>query len=185
MKLTYLRETLPQLPGTLDLAGIQGYLRQLSIALAESQRSGMRAFSDIDCPPVFLGTLAAVQSFAANTLTTTNLVASIDTHGWFGGGVYVPKEAGFYRCSWAANFNDPSAAIAATTYAMTSVNGRETVQYGNGSAQTIGLGGSTIVECDGASTGISLNVFLLAGTPTLNPPARTWLAIDYLGKRAI
>lgn len=188
MRFTYLREMLPQLPATLDLAGIKSYLQQLSAALAEGQRASLRAFAEVDNPPVFLGVLGPAQVLTANTLTTVTLGPTIDTQGWFSTSTftYTPKEAGFYRCSWAANFNDSGAAFATSTYALASVGGNEVVQYGNGAAQTIDIGGSTIIECDGATTGIKLSAFILAGTaPALNPGSRTWLAVNYLGKRAL
>ena len=186
MRFSYLRDTLPQLPSTLDLKGTQDYLRQLSAALSEWQRNDLRAIGELDTPPVFLGTLSGNQPITANVMTTVSLTAVVDTHSWLASNIYTPKEAGFYRCSWVVGLAD-SGAIATSTYGYGRVGLYTAIAVGNGAANDVCASGSTIVECDGSATTIKLEAMLSAGTaPAIRGDAvRTWLSIDYLGRRAL
>lgn len=190
MRLSYLRSRLPQLP---KLDGVpqevQTYIKQLATALEEWHRNDVRAIRELDNPPVFFAALTSNQTISTNTLTTVQLASVTDIQGWWDDATftYTPKEPGFYRCSWMLNLHD-SAAIATTTYGLSSLNGHEVIQYGNGSAQVVDVGGSTIIESNGSTTGILLRGQILAGSsPNFvgASPYRTWLAIDYIGRRAL
>lgn len=192
IRLNYLRQRIPQLPRLDGVPGpLQDYLRQLSTALQEWDRNSLRAIHELDNPPFFAAALITTsQSISTNTLTTVQLNSTIvDTQGWWDGTThtYTPKEPGFYRCSWMVNLHD-TAAIATTTYGLSSLNNHEVIQYGNGSAQVVDVGGSTIIESNGSTTAITLQAKLLAGTAATvvaASPYRTWLTIDYLGRKAL
>ena len=163
------------------------YQQRLSTALHESERDVLRAFAEVDAPPILIAKLTASQTLPLNTPTTVVFDSAVDTAGWWDGSTYMPTEAGFYRCSWAVSIKDTTA-IAASTYGSAQLGSDLfTFHYGNGSGLDIDLTGSAIVECDG-QTGLSLTAFLLTGTSatiTGDSPARTWLCIDYLGRRAL
>lgn len=198
MRFSYLRKRLPRLPKLDGLPQpVQDYLTQLATALSDWERADLQAIAELDNPPILrVGLLTANQALTANTQTTVQFNATtVDTHGWWDGAnyQYAPQEPGFYRCAWAVRMTD-SAALAASTFAVSKVFAGTTeysaLEYGNGTATNIHVGGAAIVECNGATDAITVTGHLSAGTaPAIvagtAPAFPTWLAIDYLGRRAI
>jgi hypothetical protein len=153
--------------------------------LHESERDYLRAFAEIDSPPILIAKLAVAQTLPVNTLTAIAFDTIIDTAGWWSGSIYTPTAPGFYRCAWAVAIADTSA-IAVSTFGAAQLNtAAYSFSYGNGSGLDMSIAGSAIIECDGA-TGITLSAYLFTGTSVTiegTTPARTWLSIDYLGRR--
>lgn len=189
MRLSYLRHRLPQLTER-ELADLPAdfarYQRELNRALHEMSKADIRAMRELDTAPSLLVTLQAT----AQTLTVDAELAVafdtvvVDTMGWWKGASYIPKEPGFYLCSWAVDVRDTSA-FAATAYAYTKCANAEVIAYGNGTAPEIHVHGSAPIECDG-TTGINVSVLVHQATaPTVGAftPYRTFLAINYIGKR--
>ena len=157
-------------------------------ALLESERDVIRAFKEVDAPPILIAKSTLTQSLTPNTLTAVQFDTAVDTAGWWSGSTYTPKEAGFYRCAWNVDLRDAGGAIATSTYGYAQINSELfTFQYGNGVQNDLNVSGSAILDLDGA-TGVTLYAFLLAGVTTSifsTSPCRTWLSIDYLGRRAL
>ena len=189
MRFSYLRPTrLPHLPAKIDASTTPQYLQQLAVALEEWYRMDLRAIRELDNGPVFVAQLGTNQSITAGVMTTVELTSAIDTHGWWDAVAfnYTPKEPGFYRVAWNVNLHD-SGAIATSTYGYGQVGAYQALTVGNGAANDVAVAGATIFECDGSSTALKLEAELSAGSAPLVSGAayRTWLSIDYLGRRAL
>ena len=186
IRFKYLRRRMPQMDG-------DDYQRQLSQALHEHERDMLRAFTELDCAPVLkVARITSDQSLTAANLTTVQFNSTVvDTHSWWDSSthLYTPQFPGFYRCSWMLNFHD-TAAFATSTYGYSQVNTTDlAINYGNGAALDIETCGSTIVECNGVSDTIGLKAYILTGTaPTVfsgSSPYRSWMTVDYLGRRSL
>ena len=192
-----IQHRLPQLNDA-DLKGLPPafaeYARRLSRGLHEMSRTDIQAVRDLDTPPVFHATRGtSLQSLSSGVLTTVQINnVLIDTHGYWDSSAftYTPLTAGFYRCSWSVDIVDSGGAIATSTYAYSQLNSEYfAFAYGNGVAQDVYTSGAAIIDCDGSTTAITLKAFILAGVSTAvrhdASPYRTWLSIDYLGRRLV
>lgn len=171
----------------------RNYLRDFNRGVHEMSKDDLRAFREIDSPPMFCGYLTGNQSVSTNTLTTVQFAATVDTHGWWNSSTYTytPLQQGFYLCSWTLNAHDTTA-FAASTYAISLLDADtdyEVIGYGNGAALDIATSGSVKVEANGSTTAIKLRGLIFAGTaPTFFASGtgyRSWLTITYLGRRLI
>lgn len=165
------------------------YARRLSRGIHEMSKADIQAVKDLDRPPLFVGALTATQSVTADTLTTVTLMSSVDTHGFWDASAYsyTPKVPGYYRCAWALNGRDEGG-VAASTYCYAQLDAGavsyQSIAYGAG--KDAWSSGSAIVLCDGSTDAIVLRGLMLTGTTTffyLSTANRTWLTIDYLGRR--
>ena len=178
--------TLPDLSGV--PAGVAAYLRHQAAALEDLRRATLTDLQTLEAPPVFRGELASNQSITANTLTAVAYAALVDTHSGWSGTTYTARVPGFYRVTWAA-FLRNSAPLATSTYFYTQLNTQSLggLVYGNGAVTEAHSLGSDIVESDGTTT-IAVKALVFAATSPIllaDDPIRTWLTINFIGRRAV